>query len=118
MAKEFLSEKMLILFGDEAPAGLIDYCFGVDLHPVDGQIEVGDLVTFNQQTYKITAVGGLVQKNLVGLGHITMKFDGSTSPDLAGTLYLEDKDVPDIEIGTKIEIKKAGAKKNQNEASA
>ncbi|MFD2617585.1 PTS glucitol/sorbitol transporter subunit IIA [Terrilactibacillus laevilacticus] len=105
MAKEFFSEKMLILFGNEAPDGLKDYCFGIDVKPLNGDIKVGNKVFFNNQSYDITAVGNLVQKNLVELGHITMKFDGSESPELAGTLYLENKEVPDIDLGTKIEIK-------------
>lgn len=104
MAKEFLNEKMLILFGDDAPAGLKDYCYGVDLNPIEGEIKVGDHVAFDDQIYEITAVGNLVQKNLVDLGHITMKFGGSREPELAGTLYLEDKDMPKIDVGTQIKI--------------
>lgn len=107
MAQEFLKEKILILFGDEAPEGLKDYCYGVDLNPIDGEIKPGDQVNFNEQMYHVSAVGSLVQKNLVDLGHITMKFDGSNVPGLAGTLYLEDKAVPQIHIGTKIEIKRS-----------
>ncbi|RYL89349.1 PTS sorbitol transporter subunit IIA [Sporolactobacillus sp. THM7-4] len=104
LAKDFLSEKMLILFGDEAPRDLKDYCYGIDVSPVKGNIATGQLVLFGNQQYKITAVGNLVQKNLVNLGHITMKFDGSKEAALAGTLYLEDKPVPDINIGTRVMI--------------
>jgi Phosphotransferase system sorbitol-specific component IIA len=118
MAQEFLQEKMLILFGDEAPAGLKDYCYAVDLNPIDGKITTGDQVAINDQVYRITAVGNLVQKNLVNLGHITMKFDGSTKADLAGTLYLEDKEVPAIQVGTKISIQEAESDKKEDGVSA
>ncbi len=118
MAKEFLNEKILILFGDEAPAGLKDYCYGVDLNPLDGEIRTGDRVLFDHAAYRITAVGSLVQKNLVDLGHITMKFDGSNQADLAGTLYLENKKVPQIDIGTKIEIRKWEREGKNHQVSA
>lgn len=102
LAKDFLQEKMLILFGSEAPDGLKDYCFGINVTPVTGSIQIGQYVYFDDHSYRVTAVGHLVQKNLVNLGHITIKFDGSTKADLAGTLYLEDKHVPDIQIGMRI----------------
>lgn len=103
-AKDFLQEKMLILFGNEAPDGLKDYCYGIDVTPLNGEIRTGHHVSIGNRSFKITAVGHLVKKNLVNLGHITIKFDGSKIPELAGTLYLEDKAVPDIQVGTKIEI--------------
>lgn len=104
LAKEFLQEKMLILFGNEAPDGLKDYCFGIDVKSVQDKIQTGQYLSIDGSKFKITAVGRLVQKNLADLGHITMKFDGSTKADLAGTLYLEDKPIPDIVIGTQIAI--------------
>ncbi|MEM5596174.1 PTS glucitol/sorbitol transporter subunit IIA [Niallia circulans] len=38
------------------------------------------------------------------MGHITLRFNGATTPELPGTLYIEDKDMPVLEIGTKIRI--------------
>ncbi|MFX3619219.1 MAG: PTS glucitol/sorbitol transporter subunit IIA [Sporolactobacillus sp.] len=115
LAKEFLNEKMVILFGEQAPSGLKDYCYGIGVKPIDGAIRVGDCVLFNDKRYTITAIGNLVQKNLVDLGHITMKFDGSTVPELPGTLYLEEKELPVIDIGTTIEIGTLKSKgKNEN----
>ncbi|MCO7127238.1 PTS glucitol/sorbitol transporter subunit IIA [Sporolactobacillus shoreicorticis] len=104
LAKEFLQEKMLILFGNEAPEGLKDYCFGINVTSVHDQIQTGQYVSIDKSKFKITAVGRLVQKNLADLGHITMKFDGSTKANLAGTLYLESKPIPNIGIGTQIAI--------------
>ncbi|MBU7216643.1 hypothetical protein BUZ08_02510 [Staphylococcus gallinarum] len=38
------------------------------------------------------------------LGHITLKFDGSHEAEQSGTLYLEEAEVPNIEIGTELKI--------------
>ncbi|MGI8386516.1 PTS glucitol/sorbitol transporter subunit IIA [Robertmurraya sp. P23] len=102
---EFLGEKMFILFGENAPIELAEYCLLIDVNPVEGDIVVGDILKMGNKEYSITAVGDAVKKNLVSLGHITLKFDGSQSPELPGTLYLEEANITaDIEPGSEIQI--------------
>lgn len=101
---EFLGEKMLILFGDNAPAELADYCLLIDVKEVEGDIKVGDTLQLGNSEYKITAVGDAVKKNLSSLGHITLKFDGSDTPELPGTLYLEDIHITEVKSGDQIRI--------------
>ncbi|EHL76606.1 PTS system, glucitol/sorbitol-specific IIA component [Bacillus smithii 7_3_47FAA] len=106
MAKEFFSEKMLILFGDSAPDELKDYCFVIDVVEVKEEIQAGDVLYIDDEKFTITSVGDVVCQNLSRLGHITLKFDGSTNPQLLGTLHLEQKELPKIEAGTKLKIMK------------
>lgn len=103
-ANLFKEENMMILFGTAAPADLADYCFNIELTTVNGTIATGDTLSFDHQDYKVTAVGNVVLKNLKDLGHITIKFDGSSNPTLGGTLHVEDKAFPDITVGTEITI--------------
>lgn len=104
-AEMFRQEKMLILFGNDAPETLADYCYNIQLSPSTDEILAGMEFFFDDQSYKITAVGDVVKKNLDDLGHITLRFDGSETAELPGTLYVEDKELPTITIGTKIMIK-------------
>lgn len=101
---DFLGEKMLILFGDNAPAELAEYCLLIDVNNVEGEIEPGDTLQIGEKQYGITAVGDAVKKNLTSLGHITLKFDGSQTPELAGTLYLQDAEIADVQAGDTIQI--------------
>jgi PTS system glucitol/sorbitol-specific IIA component len=103
-AEMFKEEKMMILFGEDAPADLADYCYGIEKTSLSEEIEVGHQVVIDGQAFKISAVGNVVNTNLQELGHITIKFDGTTSPELAGTLYVEDKPIPTIKNGTEITI--------------
>ena len=103
-AELFKSENMIILFGEDAPADLADYCYNIDVNPIQGTIEAGQTISFDDQDYKITAVGSVVEKNLTNLGHISVRFDNSTDADLAGTIYVEHKELPEITIGTKVTI--------------
>ncbi|MBL1229705.1 PTS glucitol/sorbitol transporter subunit IIA [Enterococcus sp. BWB1-3] len=104
-ADMFREENMLIFFGDEAPEMLADYCYNIELKPSSGEILPGMDFVFDNQSYKITAVGEVVKKNLDALGHITLRFDGSNKAELPGTLYVERKTMPAIQVGTTIGIK-------------
>jgi glucitol/sorbitol PTS system EIIA component len=104
MANAFLEEKMFILFGTGAPQDLKDFCYNIDVVAADGEIQAGQKLFINNEEYTITAVGNLVQQNLTTLGHITLRFDGATTPELPGTLYLENKEIPSIELGTELMI--------------
>lgn len=103
-AELFKAEKMIILFGENAPASLADYCYNIEMNSSTAEIQPGMSLYFDAKCYLITAVGNVVGKNLDELGHITIKFDGSEAPELPGTLYVEDKELPLIAIGTKVVI--------------
>ncbi|GBD80539.1 hypothetical protein TEHD86_1948 [Tetragenococcus halophilus subsp. halophilus] len=103
-AELFKDEKMVILFGKDAPDALKDYCYSIKINSVEGSITIDSTLTMGDTSYEVTAVGEVVQKNLEDLGHITIKFDGSTSAELPGTLYVEEKEIPELTIGTHISI--------------
>lgn len=103
-AEMFLEENMMILFGEEVPEDLANYSYIINVNALEDSIESGMTVIFDEETYKVTAVGDLVNKNLRNLGHITLKFDGSTEAELPGTLYLEAKVIPNVNVGTIIKI--------------
>ena len=69
--------------------------------------DINMAILFDDQSYKITAVGNEVNTNLGNLGHTAIVFDGSTTPELAGSLYLEEKTYPELDVGTTIKIIRA-----------
>lgn len=104
LATTFLEEKMIILFGDGAPQELAEFCYGIEIVDVEDSIKPGQKLLINNESFEITSVGEIVERNLTSIGHITIRFDGSTNPELPGTLYIEDKEMPVFEIGTKLKI--------------
>ena len=54
---------MLILFGEEAPGDLAEYCFKIDNKNLLGSILEGGKLVVDNQEYSITAVGNVVEKN-------------------------------------------------------
>jgi glucitol/sorbitol PTS system EIIA component len=104
LATTFLEEKMIILFGEGAPKELAEFCYGIEVVGVEDSIKPGQKLIINDESFEITSVGDIVEQNLTSMGHITLRFDGSINAELPGTLYMEDKDLPIFEIGTKLRI--------------
>ena len=95
---------MLILFGEEAPEDLAEYCFKIDNKDLLGSIQQGGKLVVDSEESLITAVGNVVEKNLTGLGHITISFDASEEGSLPGTLHVAAEKEVVIAQGTTIQI--------------
>ena len=96
--------EMMILFGENAPDTLKDFCSGIDVVPIEKKIETGMSISYDGVPYKILAVGDLAERNLVSLGHLTVNFTGTPDECLPGAIVVEKKDSTDMKIGTVIEI--------------
>lgn len=108
LAEEFIGEKMIILFNENAPAELAEFCVLHVGNELTDTVEVGDILKINDAEYKIVEVGCEVQKNLGNLGHIALRFNNNADGEsLEGSIYLEDKEVSLPQIGTEIAIYKA-----------
>ncbi|GAF13200.1 PTS system, glucitol/sorbitol-specific IIA component [Bacillus sp. JCM 19046] len=105
-AGEFLEENMIILFKNNAPEELAEFCVLHEENKLDGTIQPGDVLSIAGTSFTITAVGDAVDKNLQSLGHITIKADGAEVAELPGTLSVEAGDFPHIEEGHTITIKR------------
>jgi len=103
-AEEFLQERMIILFGENAPQELSDICYNIKIVPIYHVIKTGMHLKINDISFLITAIGNVAEENLKNLGHVTINFDGSPAASLSGTIHVEKKDIPNISIGTGISI--------------
>lgn len=103
-ASMFKEDNSLIIFGQSAPQELKDFCYIIDVTPLNGQVSVGSTLKFSDQIYRVTAVGSVVNVNLSNLGHVTIKFDGAKEASLPGTLHVEGSEYPELGVGTVIEI--------------
>lgn len=102
-AASFADQGMYVLFGDGAPASLADFCFTIDMNQSTDDIKPGDRLVIDGVAFPVTAVGNLVRKNLDGLGHITVNFDGAAQAQLEGTLHVQGRP-PTLTIGSTISI--------------
>ncbi|MGQ5288194.1 PTS glucitol/sorbitol transporter subunit IIA [Pectobacterium actinidiae] len=84
----FLAEKRLILFSDNAPKDIRDYCITHHDGELIKPLSVHHKMELFGITYSISAIGDVANKNLKELGHITLLFDGAEKAELPGTLHL------------------------------
>ncbi len=105
LALDFLNDKMIIVFNDNAPAELAEISI---LHTIEGvkqDICVGDIVAISGKEYSVTAVGEEANKTFRQLGHCTFKFTGMSYAELPGHIELKGDGIPDVKISDSIEIK-------------
>ena len=102
--EEFKDAGMFIIFGENAPEEIKDYCYSVSVNPINGEIAPGQYVQIDGQEFRITCVGYEAPVTLKGLGHCTFNFSVATEAELPGTIYVENKPMPEIKIGTVIRI--------------
>ena len=104
MVEEFIGEKMLIIFNENAPEELAEISV---LHTKDvlkEDVEVGDTMTIGDVKYEVVAVGWEANKTLRELGHCTFKFKDSDTADLPGVINLKGEELKEIKIGETISI--------------
>ena len=87
-AEDALADNMLILFNSSAPEEVADYCFIHDQGTAAGIITTESTLLIADQDYIVTAVGAAANKNLMDMGHITIKFDAQTEPEFPGTIHV------------------------------
>lgn len=100
----FMDEGMFIIFGENAPDTLKDFCYTTKVTPVDGTLQAGQKLIIDDISYEITAVGSLAQKNLEMLGHLTIVFNEAVEAGLPGSICVEAKPVPTLMVGSEIII--------------
>lgn len=95
---------MLILFGEEAPADLAEYCYKISNKDLSGSITTEARLVIDGVDYPVTAVGNVVEQNLSALGHITIVFDGSQEGSLPGTLHVAANQSPVLKEDSVIQL--------------
>lgn len=106
MVDAFKEERIFVTFGNEAPDTLKDFCYSVDVNPINGEVTEGCKLVIDGKEYKIVKVGELANRNLAELGHVTYNFNGVNGECLPGTICVEESDVPALDIGSTIAIVK------------
>ena len=101
---EFIDHNILVLFGDQAPEELAEFSIIHDGKDMQGTLIVGDKVYLGDDRFTVLAVGEAANNNLKNLGHLILKFNGESEPEMPGDVCVENKPLPEIEPGLMIRI--------------
>jgi PTS system glucitol/sorbitol-specific IIA component len=102
----FKEDKIVILFGPQAPAELRELAVIHEFeHLTEEPLEVGGTIQFDGEPFTITALGSHANKNLKELGHISIYFQEPFEDVLPGAVFAAPHKFPTINEGTIISIK-------------
>lgn len=109
MAAEFAAEGILVFFGPDAPEELHEFAIITTASELAAPVETGDAVHIDGVEFPVLCVGPVANDNLAGLGHLVVKFNGLTEPELPGDVSLPAVPAPVVSAGTEILITARGA---------
>lgn len=104
LVPSFIAEGILVFFGESAPEELRTFCIIHRVEHQEGQVKEGDTVTIDGQGFEVLAVGSVANDNLYNLGHLNLKANGNTVADLPGDVCIAQVELPEIKIGSQLEI--------------
>lgn len=102
--EEFRAARVLVFFNAGAPEELAEFSV---LHEATinlATVASGDSLRLGAETFDVLAVGGVANQNLANLGHLVVKADGRTEPEMLGDVCVEARDLPRLVVGDEIEI--------------
>lgn len=104
LVSEFIEAQILVFFKVGAPPELAEFAI---LHEPSAFFEAlcpGDQIVIGADKFQVTAVGEVANNNIRELGHLVMKCNGRTSAELPGDVCVEDRPLPQIEVGMTIQV--------------
>mgnify|MGYP000576553941 FL=1 len=104
LVPDFAEQGVLVFFGENAPAELHEFSI---IHTPDVQTrapQVGDQITLVDNTYNVLAVGSVASDNLLNLGHLDLKANGLTEPEMPGDVNVEAVSLPVVKIGDRLTV--------------
>ncbi|MFN2568697.1 MAG: PTS glucitol/sorbitol transporter subunit IIA [Candidatus Dormibacteria bacterium] len=104
LVEEFRASGLLVLFQKDAPEELAEFSILHDASLNLATVAPGDTLRLGAETYGVLAVGSVVNKNLASLGHLSLKANGLSEPEMLGDVCLEAKPLPSLQVGDEIEI--------------
>jgi PTS system glucitol/sorbitol-specific IIA component len=101
---EMAAAGIVIFFAEGAPEELHFFSVLHEPEVTTGGVRPGDVVRIDDRELRVTAVGDVLNENMVNLGHIDIKANGADAAPLAGDLCVEEVPLPEIKPRTRVVI--------------
>lgn len=105
LVEEFTEAGVWVFFGDNAPEELTEFSLLHHADPPREPIAAGQVLEIDGQPFAITGVGDIANKNIRELGHMVLKANGATEPELPGEVCIETRALPQPSVGTTIRVR-------------
>jgi PTS system glucitol/sorbitol-specific IIA component len=102
LVPQFVEQGVLVLFGEQAPEELHEFSVLHQPTTAVGGPSAGDVIVVGDRRLDILAVGDVVADNLLNLGHLDIKADGRTDPQMPGDVCVPVGTLPSVTKGQRI----------------
>ena len=104
MAVDFAEGGILVFFGPAAPEELHEFAIITDAAELKADVTPGDVLWVGDDDFPVVSIGEIANSNIAELGHLVVKFNGLTEPELPGDVSVPAVPAPIVEAGTVIRI--------------
>jgi PTS system glucitol/sorbitol-specific IIA component len=102
LVPDFAEQGVLVFFGENAPLELHEFSIIHTPDVLTRAPQVGDTITLANNEYNVLAVGSVASDNLLNLGHLDLKANGLTEPEMPGDVNVEATMLPIVQIGDRL----------------
>ena len=102
LVSDFADQGVLVFFGEDAPIELHEFSIIHKPDVVERAPQVGDTITLQENVYNVLAVGSVASDNLLNLGHLDLKANGLTEPEMPGDVNVEAVSLPKVNVGDRL----------------
>jgi len=99
---EFVSQGILVFFAAGAPDELAEFSVLHEPLTEPARVEPGDQLRLAAETYGVLAVGEVANDNFAALGHLVVKANGRSEPEMLGDVCVEEKPLVGLVAGDEI----------------
>jgi len=104
LVPDFAEQGVLVWFGENAPTELHEFSIIHVPEVATRAPQKGDMIKINENVFNVLAVGSVASENLLNLGHLDLKANGLTEPEMPGDVNVEAVSLPTVQIGDRLVV--------------
>ena len=104
LVPDFAEQGVLVWFGENAPTELHEFSIIHVPEVATRAPQKGDMIKINENVFNVLAVGSVASENLLNLGHLDLKANGLTEPEMPGDVNVEAVPLPVVKIGDRLTV--------------
>ena len=104
LVSEFVAQDILVFFAAGAPEELAEFSILHEPLTEWARVEPGDQLRLGVEPYQVLAVGEVANDNFKSLGHLVVKANGRSEPEMLGDVCVEAKRLPRLAVDDEFSI--------------
>jgi glucitol/sorbitol PTS system EIIA component len=104
LVPDFAEQGVLVWFGENSPAELHEFSIIHVPEVATRAPQKGDMIKINENVFNVLAVGSVASENLLNLGHLDLKANGLTEPEMPGDVNVEAVSLPTVQVGDRLVV--------------